>query len=110
MKLISCLVRPGRLDVVKKELGAINVVALTVAEARDYSPQRHDTAVWMGCEYNIGSSSKVEIRVVVHDGDVDDVIGAIMRTARTGQSGDGYVCVTSVEHRYNISTGQRDVS
>jgi len=31
-------------------------------------------------------------------------------SARTGQVGDGHVCVTAVEHRYNICTGERDVS
>ncbi len=110
MKLISSLVRPERLDAIKKGLGSINVVALTVAEARDHSPQRHETTVWMGRECHVGSSLKVEIRMVVHDNDVDDVIDVIMRLARTGTAGDGHVCVMSVEHRYNICTGQREVS
>jgi nitrogen regulatory protein P-II 1 len=110
MKLISGLIRPDRVDSVKEALAKINVVAFTVAEARDHSPQKHGTAAWMGHLYNIGSSLKMEIRVVVHDDDVDDVISAMMRSARTGQIGDGHVCVTSVEHRYNICTGQRDVS
>ena len=110
MKLISGMVRPDRVDCVKEALGRINVVAFTIAEARDHSPQAHGTIAWMGHLHNIGSSLKMEIRVVVHDGDVDDVISAIMRSARTGQVGDGHVCVTSVEHRYNICTGERDVS
>jgi nitrogen regulatory protein P-II 1 len=110
MKLISGLVRPDRVDSVKEALGRINVVALTVAEARDHSPQEHGTMAWRGRLHHIGSSLKMEIRVVVYDVDVDDVIGAIMRSARTGQMGDGHVCVTSVEHRYDICTGQRDAS
>jgi len=110
MKLISSVVSPDRLDAIKKGLGTINIVALTVAEARDHAPQQHDSVVWMGREYSAGSSLKMEIRVVVHDDDVDDVISTIMRCARTGTVGDGHVCVMSVEHRYNIFTGQRDVS
>jgi nitrogen regulatory protein PII len=46
---------------------------------------------------SVGSSLKMEIRSIVHDGDVDEVISAIMRSARTGTVGDGHVCVTSVE-------------
>jgi len=110
MKLISSLVRPDRLEAVKKGLGTINVVGLSVVEARDHSPQWHESLVWKGHEYNVGSSLKIEIRVVVHDDDVDAVIGTIMRFARTGTLGDGHVCVMSVEHRYDICTGQRDVS
>ena len=64
----------------------------------------------MGHVHHIGSSLKMEIRVVVHDDNVDDVIGAIMQAARTGKAGDGHVCVTSVDHRYNICTGLRDIS
>src|SRR4029077_3566290 len=104
MKLTSGLVRPDRLAAVKEALGRINVVTLTVAEARDHSPQKHETIAWMGHVQNIGSSLKMEIRVIVDDDDVDDVIGVIMRSARTGEVGDGHVCVTSVEHRYNICT------
>jgi len=47
---------------------------------------------------------------VVHDEDADGVIGAIMRSARTGKTGDGHVYVTPVEHRYNICTGNRDIT
>jgi nitrogen regulatory protein P-II 1 len=64
----------------------------------------------MGHLRNIVSSLKVETRLVLHDDDVDDVIDAIMRSARTSREGDGHVCVTSIDHRYNISTGQRDIS
>jgi nitrogen regulatory protein P-II 1 len=110
MKLISSLVRPDKVDAVKEALGKVNVVAFAAAEARDHSPQAHETIAWMGHVRNIGSSLKMEIRLVVHDDDVDEVIDAIMRSARTGRVGDGHVCVTSIEHRYNICTGQRDVS
>ncbi len=102
MKMISGLVRPDRVDAVKAALGKINVVAITVAEARDHSPQPHATMAWMGHLHDIGFSLKMEIRLVVHDGDVDEVISAIMRSARTGKTGDGHVCVTSVEHRFKI--------
>ena len=71
---------------------------------------RQTPALSMGHLHNVGSSLKMQIQMVVHDDDVDQVIDAIMRSARTGRAGDGHVCVTSIEHRYNICTGQRDVS
>jgi nitrogen regulatory protein P-II 1 len=109
MKLISSLVRPDKVDAVKEALRKVNVVAFAIAEARDHSPQTHETMVWMGHVRSVGSSLKMEIRLVVHDDDVDEVIDAIMRSARTGRVGDGHVCVASIDHRYEISTGQRDV-
>jgi nitrogen regulatory protein PII len=38
------------------------------------------------------------------------VVNEIIRTARTGQAGDGFVSVRPVEHRYNIRNGEREVS
>ena len=109
MKLISSLVRAARLDAVKQALSGINVVALSVVEARDYAPQRHATTAWMGHLYALESSLKMEVQVVVHDDDVDEVVDLVMRAARTGTTGDGHICVMPVEHRYSISTGRREV-
>ena len=110
MKLISSLIRLDKVEAVREALGRVNVVAFASAEARDYSPQSQTTIAWMGHLRSMDFSLKMEIRVVVHDDDVDEVIGAIMQSARTGKAGDGYVCVTPVEHRYNICTGQREAS
>ena len=52
----------------------------------------------------------MEVEVVVHDDEVEDVVSAIIRTARTGNIGDGHVLVLPVEHRFNIRNGDRDVS
>jgi len=110
MKLITSLVRPHKLDDVKDALNRVRVYSLSVAEIRDHAPQRHDTMVWMGREYSNGFSMKLQIDVVVHDDDVDEVVCTILKTARTGQQGDGYVLVTPVEHRYIIESGLRDIS
>jgi nitrogen regulatory protein PII len=109
MKLISSVVRPDRLEAVKQALGAINVVALTVLEARDFAPQRHATTAWMGHLYTHESSMKMEVQAVVHDDDVDEVVEIVMRAARTGTVGDGHICVLPVDHRYSISAGRREV-
>jgi nitrogen regulatory protein P-II 1 len=110
MKLISTLVRPNRLDSVKAALNQVHIYSFNVAEMHDHTPQKHDTRVWMGHEYSVGFSIKLRIEVVVHDDDVDEVVRAIIKTARTGCEGDGHVLVLPVEHRYNIRNGHRDVS
>jgi nitrogen regulatory protein P-II 1 len=109
MKLISSLVRPSKLDEVKEALNGVRVYNLNVAEKHDHAPQAHGTAVWLGHEYALGFSVKLQVDVVVHDDDVDAVVGAILKTARTGKEGDGHVLVLPVDHRYNIRSGDRDV-
>jgi nitrogen regulatory protein P-II 1 len=110
MKLICSLLRPDKLEPVKRALTNMRVCALSVSEVHDHAPQQHETTVWRGHEYSLGFSPKLQMEVVVHDDDVDDVVGVIIKTARTGHEGDGYVLVMPVEHRYNIRDGHRDVS
>jgi len=110
MKLISSLVRPCKLDEVKEALNRVRVYSLNVGERHDHAPQAHGTVVWLGHQYDLAFSVKVQVDVVVHDDDVDEVVGAILKTARTGNDGDGHVLVLPVEHRYNIRNGCREVS
>jgi nitrogen regulatory protein PII len=110
MKLISSLVRPDRVDDIELGLRRVNAFSITVAQIVDHTPQNHGTTVWKGHEYTLDSSLKVEIKVVVGDDDVDQVIQVIMRAARTGHAGDGHVCVLPVDDRYDIVTGHRMVS
>ena len=110
MKLISSVVRPETLDGIKGELDRVNVHALTVAHIQDHTPQNHGPMIWRAREYDLGSSLKVEIRVVVHDDDADAVVEVILRAARTGRTGDGHVCVMPVDHCYDVATGRREAS
>jgi nitrogen regulatory protein P-II 1 len=110
MKLIRSLVRPEKVDVVRRVLDGLQVCAVTVSQVHDHAPQPYERAVWMGREYSLGFSHKRELTVVVHDDAVDDVVEAIIRTARTGQEGDGDVSVVPLDHRYSIRTGERCVS
>jgi nitrogen regulatory protein P-II 1 len=110
MKLITGLVRPDKLDAVKAALAQVHAGAITVAGVHDHAPQQYETTIWRGYECNLGFSLKMEIKLVVHDEAVDEVVNAIIRTARTGADGDGHVAVASLDHRYSIRTGERDVS
>jgi nitrogen regulatory protein P-II 1 len=47
--------------------------------------------------------------VVVSDSVADDVIKAIITSAKTGEIGDGRVFVLPVEQTYRIRTGEREV-
>jgi nitrogen regulatory protein P-II 1 len=79
MKLISSLVRPGKVDSIKQALGNLRVYSLNVAETHDFAPQKPDTTVWLGHECSLGFSMKMQIEVVVHDDDVDEVVSAIVK-------------------------------
>jgi nitrogen regulatory protein P-II 1 len=110
MKLIRSVIRQSKIDQVKGALRDANVLAMTVAEVLDHAPENAHEFVWMGHEFVRDDSARFEISIVVHDADADEVVDVIVRSARTGERADGYVTVLPVEHRYNIHTGQREVS
>jgi nitrogen regulatory protein P-II 1 len=109
MKLISGVVRPDKVEEVKQALARANIYSLKIAQVHDCTPQQRETMAWKGHLVSQTSSIKLEIEVVVHDDDVDEVVGMIMKSARTGAVGDGHVLVLPVEHRYSIRNGVRDV-
>src|SRR5581483_446276 len=109
MKLVSSLVRLNKADSVRQALAGVGVHGPGVAAMNDYAPQKHETTVWLGREYSLGFSAKLLIEVVVQDDEVDTVVDAIIKAARTGREGDGHVTVFPIEHRYNIHSGRRDV-
>jgi nitrogen regulatory protein P-II 1 len=49
---------------------------------------------------------KVQIEVMVEDGDVQVIVDTILKAARTGKIGDGKVWVVPAEQVYRIRTGE----
>jgi nitrogen regulatory protein P-II 2 len=108
MKLVKSIVRPDKVDEVRDALEKLKIGGMTVTDVRGHGRQKGHTAVYRGKEYSVTLLPKVQIEVVVPDSVVEDVIQAIIGSARTGEIGDGRVFVLPVEHSYNIRTGERD--
>ena len=109
MKLIKAIVRPNKVDDVKDALGAVGLPGMTVTEVRGHGKQKGHTAIYRGKEYNVSLLPKMQIEVVVSDSAVEDVIKAIVTSAKTGEIGDGRVFVLPVEATYRIRTGEREM-
>ena len=106
MKLITAVIKPFKLDDVKDALKAIDVTGITVSEVRGFGRQGGHTETYRGAEYKIDFVPKVQIDVVVDDGDADTVVETIVRSAATDKIGDGKVWVTNVERIVRIRTGE----
>ena len=109
MKLIKSIIRPNKVDEVKDALTKLGVAGMTITEVRGHGKQKGHTAIYRGKEYNVSLLPKMHLEVVVTDAMVDDVIKAIVESARTGEVGDGRIFVMPVDHTYTIRTGEKDV-
>ncbi|HVH29261.1 MAG TPA: P-II family nitrogen regulator [Vicinamibacterales bacterium] len=106
MKLITAIVRPNKIEEVSDALQKLGITGLTVTEVRGHGKQKGHTAIYRGKEYTVNLLPKMELQVVVEDASSDEVIKAIMQSARTGEIGDGRVFVSSIEQSYRIRTGE----
>ena len=108
MKLITAVIKPHKLEDVRAALETFGVTGMTVTEASGYGRQKGHTEVYRGAEYDIALVPKIRIEIVVDDPEVDDVVGAIVKTARTGKIGDGKVWVQTVDSVVRVRTGDAD--
>jgi len=106
MKLITAIIKPFKLDEVKEALRDIGVNGLTETEVQGFGRQRGHTEVYRGAEYQVDFVPKVKIEVVADDDQVQGIVDAIIKTARTGKIGDGKVFVQPAEQVYRIRTGE----
>ena len=109
MKLVVAVIKPFKLDEVKEGLKALGVHGLTLTEVQGFGRQRGHTEVYRGAEYEVDFVPKIRIEVLVDDGQVDEVVDAIVSSAATGKIGDGKVWVIPVETVVRVRTGERGV-
>lgn len=104
MKKIEAIIRPFKLDEVKEALIEEGIKGLTISEVRGYGRQKGHTETYRGSEYQIEFVPKIKIEVVVDDSLLDKVIDAVLRTAKTGQVGDGKIFISDVQDVIRIRT------
>src|SRR3984893_8775008 len=108
MKLITAIIKPFKLDDVRKALTDIGVQGVTVTEVRGFGRQRGHTEIYRGAEYAVEFVPKTKIEIAVAESIADQVIDAIMKAAQTGKVGDGKIFVFDLSQVVRIRTGERD--
>lgn len=105
MKMLTCIVRPEKLEPITNALDKIHIVGMTVTDVRGFGRQKGQIEHYRGQEYTIRFINKVRIDLVVQDEDVKKVMDTVSSVARTEHIGDGKIFVTPVENAMRIRTG-----
>ena len=108
MKLVTAVIKPHKWEDVREALETFGVTGMTVSEVSGYGRQKGHTEVYRGAEYDIALVPKIRIEIVVDDAEVDEVVGTLVETARTGKIGDGKVWVQPVDSVVRVRTGEKD--
>jgi nitrogen regulatory protein PII len=107
VKKVEAVIKPFKLDEVKKALSTVGVSGLTVTEVKGFGRQKGHAELYRGAEYVVEFVPKVKIEIAIPDALVPRVIEAITGAARTGKIGDGKIFVSPLEEIVRIRTGER---
>ncbi len=106
MKKIEAVIKPFKLDEVKEALQQAGIQGMTVSEVKGFGRQKGHTELYRGAEYVVDFLPKIKLEIIVKDEELQKVVDAIQKTAKTGRIGDGKIFVTSVEEVIRIRTGE----
>jgi len=83
---------------------------ITVTEVRGHGRQKGHTEVYRGREYTVDLLPKIKLEMVLPDKLVNLVVDTILKTAKTGQIGDGKIFLTRVDEAIRIRNEERGES
>ena len=103
---IEAIIRHFKLEDVKNALTQQGVAGMTMTEVRGFGRQKGHTETYRGTEYAVDFVPKVKLEVAVGEDKLQSVIDTIIRTAQTGQIGDGKIFVSDLRDTIRIRTGE----
>lgn len=106
MKKIEAIIRPAKLEEVLQALEQAGYPGVTLTEVEGHGKQKGLVQQWRGQEYKVEFLPKVKLEIVVPSKDTKRIVQAILKSASTGQVGDGKVFVSSVEEAFKIRSGE----
>jgi nitrogen regulatory protein P-II 1 len=106
MKKIEAIIRHFKLEDVKNALTDAGVQGMTLVEVRGFGRQKGHTETYRGTEYAVDFVPKVKLEIAVDDAKVQGVVDTIIKTAQTGQIGDGKIFISDLRDTIRIRTGE----
>lgn len=106
MKKIEAIIRHFKTEEVKDALAEQGVQGMTITEVRGFGRQKGHTEIYRGAEYEVDLVPKIKLEVVVSDEDCPRIVDTILKSARTGQVGDGKIFVADLAESIRIRTGE----
>lgn len=107
MKKIEAIIRKSKFGEVKKALHQIEVNFFSYWDVTGVGNEK-EGHVYRGISYSTSDIQRIFLSIVVSDGFLERTVQVILKTAYTGEVGDGKIFVSDVTEAYRIRTGERD--
>ena len=106
MKKIEAIIRKSKFDEVRKALHNAEIDFLSWWEVKGQGTATQGL-IFKGIAYDVNAIDRIFISFVVREINVQKSIDAILKSAFTGESGDGRIFVYNIDQSIRIRTGDR---
>jgi nitrogen regulatory protein P-II 1 len=110
MKKVEAIIRKTKFDEVKEALLDADIEWFSYYDVRGVGKTRQER-IYRGVVYDTSYIERTLLTLVVRDVNVERTVEAILKTAQTGEIGDGRIFISPVDDSVRIRTGERgDIS
>jgi nitrogen regulatory protein P-II 1 len=107
LKKIEAIIREDKVNDVREALNEIGIVGMNMFEVRGHGRQGGIQLVGRAGTYQVNMLPKIQINIVLNARNLEAALEAILKSAYTGQTGDGIIFVTPVEDVIRVRTRER---
>ncbi len=107
LKKIEAIIREDKIADVKDALTEIGIVGMNMFEIRGHGRQGGIKLAGRSGTYQVDMLPKMQLNIVVSERNLEDTIAAILKSAYTGEPGDGLIFISPVEEVIRIRTKER---
>lgn len=104
MKKIEAIIRKSKFDEVRKTLHNADIDFLSWWEVKGQGTAKQGL-IFRGIAYDVNAIDRIFLSFVVREMNVQKSIDAILKSAFTGESGDGRIFIYNIEQSIRIRTG-----
>lgn len=107
MSMIQCVFKGERLQAVQESMEELGIFGMTIWEVKGHGRQKGHIEHYRGLETRVNLLPKLMLQIICHDRDRDNIVNALVESARTGEIGDGKIFIVPVGDVVRIRTGER---
>lgn len=106
MKKIEAIIRKSKYSGMKEALHAVGVNFFSYWDVTGLGNEK-EGHVYRGVSYSTSDIQRRYLSIVVNDDFAEAAINAILKSAGTGEVGDGKIFVSEIQESYRIRTGEK---
>ena len=106
MKKIEAIIRKTKFEEVRESLHENGIEFFSFWEARGVGMAR-ESRVYRGIAYDTSFIERLYIQIVVRDVNLEKTVDAILKSAASGEVGDGKIFISTIDESIRIRTAEK---